>query len=188
MRMYLGLAAAASGCALFGCSGAHSSSTDTRFDRRKPIFATIRNADRLILYEGLPHKGYEEPEFAEATRAKQSTELHGYPFYAELLQLREDDEMRLKALLGDERSFQPYRGPKACGGFHPDYGIEWQLGGDTYRALICFGCGEAKVYGPGGGLYCDITAGAFEQIKTVLRPYRKNRPVTQYTARLFPPM
>lgn len=65
---------------------------------------------------------------------------------------------------------------QACGGFHPDFCLEWQDGDATYQVLICFGCYEVKCYGPRTELWCDIQESAYDQFKKVLRKYRKSRP------------
>ena len=58
--------------------------------------------------------------------------------------------------------------------FHPDYLAEFTTDRGTYQVQICFGCGEAKVFGPGENVRLDIN-GAWK-LSEVLRKYRKNRP------------
>lgn len=152
------------GLALAGCSGPPPEST------------TIKQARHLVLYEGLPHQMYEPQTLAAEKQAKPTVTLHGFPFYRETLDLKPGDDERLKALLGDPRSFSAYSGEKKCGGFHPDYAVEWSAGGHTYRVLICFGCFEAKIYGPKAGATYDVGSELQRQFKDLLTPYRKNRP------------
>jgi hypothetical protein len=88
----------------------------------------------------------------------------------------------LKKLLGDESSFKAgFRGKK-CGGFHPDYCVEWYADGQLYRCLICLGCWEVKVYGPDRELYCDMQHDVRDQLKKTLKRYRQNRPVSEHNA------
>jgi hypothetical protein len=147
----------------------------------RPETMTLKQADRLVLYEGLPHQYYERKALESEQKSKPTVILHGFTFYRETLELRAGDGDRLKALLGDPSSFSPYSGEKKCGGFHPDYAVEWSAGGQVYRTLICFGCFEAKVYGPSGGTTYDVGLDVQEHFKALLEPYRKNRPPFQPT-------
>ncbi len=147
-----------------GCSGGPTESS------------TIRQADRLTLHEGLPHQMYESAALATEKKSKPTVNLHGFSFYRESLELKAGDDEELKALLGDPRTFEPFAGEKRCGGFHPDYAVEWSVGGKVHTVLICFGCGEVKLYGPTGETRYDIQQDVRKRLENVLKPYRKNRP------------
>ena len=90
--------------------------------------------------------------------------------------LKEEDKKKLTTLFIDEKSVKKFSGPKRCGGFHPDFCVEWHVGKDVYRAHICFGCHEMMVYGPKSDLYCDIAEPAYKELDALLKTYRKNRP------------
>lgn len=134
----------------------------------------IANADAVTLYEGLPHQFYDEEALKKDAQEKQTVHHHGFPFYAETLSLSQGDAAKLKHLASDTDSYTVATGTKKCGGFHPDYCVEWKGGGEIYRMLICFGCGEVKFYGPGVELYCD-SAHVRGGLAEVLRAYQKNR-------------
>jgi hypothetical protein len=51
--------------------------------------------------------------------------------------------------------------------------------GETHQLHLCFGCHEARMYGPGYKLYCDVGGAAYEQFKSILTSYRKNRPLRE---------
>ena len=138
--------------------------------------ATIRQAQRLTLYEGLPHQMYESAALVAERKAKPTVELHGFPFYRETLELKEGDDENLKALLEDPRTFESFSDEKKCGGFHPDYAVEWSVAGQLHTCLICFGCGEVKMYGPTGETRYDIPQDPRKRLEALLEPYRKNRP------------
>jgi len=138
---------------------------------------TIGSAERVTLHEGLPHPFDESKAFEKEKKSKQTVELDGYSFYRKTLDLKEEDAGKLKRLLADSNSFEPFSGEKKCGGFHPDYGVEWSDGDKVYRCLICFGCREAAVSGPPGSSRYDIQKQAFDRLKAMLTPYRKNRPL-----------
>jgi hypothetical protein len=161
--------------ALAACSG-DGKKTDANFDNLPPLTEAIARADRVILYEGLPHEGWEKKALDEELKAKKTFEDHGFPFYTEPLDLKPEDARKLTALFTDPASFRGYWGAKKCGGFHPDYLVEWQAESNTYRAHVCLGCSEVKVYGPRRKLYCDIEPNARPAFNSVLTPYRKNRP------------
>jgi hypothetical protein len=142
---------------------------------QQPPFLKIRAATTLVLHEGLPHPNVEYELFANEQK-KPCREIHGSAFYSELLSLSADDATRVSTLLGDAESYQPFREGKKCNGFHPDYAIEWTLAGKSYFILLCFGCGEAKVIGPGTELHYDLVDSARTTLREMLKKYRKNRP------------
>jgi hypothetical protein len=158
------LLATSLGLALSGCSGS------------PPETATLSQAGPLVLYEGLPHQMYEPKALAAEKRSKPTVVLHHFSFYREPLELKPGDAEQLKEILRDPHTFSSYSGEKRCGGFHPDYAVEWTAGGQTYRALICFGCFEARIYGPNGGTTYDVRGDVQKRFKDLLAPYRKNRP------------
>jgi hypothetical protein len=141
----------------------------------KPVARAIRKADRVVLYEGLPHHLYPDL-LKKELQEKQTIEYHGFPFYTDLLDVREDDANRLVELSGNPESVQQMEGVKACGGFHPDYMIEYHVGEEVYRVLVCFGCHEVKVYGPRAELHGDMSDEASETFRAVLVAYHRNRP------------
>jgi hypothetical protein len=150
--------------------------TSTNFRNLANFTSAVKNADSVLLYEGLPHQHNEANLFEQELKAKNTVQIHGYPFYVETLSLKDDDAKKLLDLYCDPTSFRPWMGEKKCGGYHPDYCIEWHVGQDVYQTLICFGCCEIKSYGPKAELYCDIQSDALDKFKSILKPYQKNRP------------
>ena len=144
------------------------------FDDLKPLVATIAKADKVILHEGLPHPA-EDKSFETEKKTKKTVDIAGWLFYAEPLTLKDSDGQKLSDLLKTETTFTTFTGVKKCGGFHPDYAVEWHVGKDRYYALICFGCHEAKVYGSDKAAYVDIGK-EYDTLTKLLKPYRKNRP------------
>src|SRR5262249_17395095 len=157
---------------------------ETNLRNHRPLAAAVRKADRMALYEGLPHQESEKDLFARELGTKKTVQFHEFPFYAEALSLKEEDAKRLSDLFCDAESFNRYSSGKKCDEFHPDYCIEWQVGDDTYRALICFGCHEMKAYGPNLVLLCDIRSDPYKAFKKVLESYRKNRPDSEVWRRV----
>src|SRR3954471_11373597 len=144
----------------------------TDLESHKPLAGRIRVATSVTLYEGTPRvtkKSKSNP------KAKVIT-IQGHPFYEEKLQLEEKDAKRLKELFVDVNNFAMWRGAKKCGGFHPDYAIEWSDGKNTVLFQLCLGCQEIKGYSENASLYADVKSKAFNEMKTLLAKYRKNRP------------
>jgi hypothetical protein len=71
-----------------------------------PVYDTVRQADRLTVYEGLPHPMYEEEAFQEELKTRKTMQLSGFPFYREPLDLKDQDVQTLRGLLGDESTYE----------------------------------------------------------------------------------
>jgi hypothetical protein len=151
--------------------------TNTNFGNYKPLAALVSKADKVVVYEGLPHQTWEGDLREEELKNKKTVKLHEFPFYMEALKLKDGDAKLLTELFTAADSFEQYGGAKLCGGFHPDYCIEWHIGDDKVRCHVCFGCHEVKVYGPKSELYCDITNAGYLKFEAALKPYRQQRPV-----------
>lgn len=151
-------------------------SAGTDFSLLAPFQAGVAKAQVLVLHEGLPNAFGHQRELDHELATKPTERLHGWPFYQETLPVAEADARALRAVVVAADSFIPFRGHKACGGFHPDYCVEWRDGTEVYRVLVCFSCGEVKCYGPAGGVHCDMAGECRERLKQLLRQYRKNRP------------
>ena len=150
--------------AVTGCSGG------------RPETATIRRAERVSLYEGLPHQFYETELFKKEKLEKPTVEFGGDLFYRDPVDLKYADKAELRDLIGNPDSFQKFVAEKKCGGFHPDYAVEWRNDADKWICLICFGCGEAKILHDKVETRFDLEMKARKQLKALLGPYRKNRP------------
>jgi hypothetical protein len=146
-------------CLLSACSGG---SRESR---------VARPTESFVLYEGLPHP-VEGDLFDIERKTKPAIEIHDFLFYRQTLDPSASDVQALKALLSDASTFKPWEGEKKCGGFHPDYAVNWSVDNKRHLYLICFGCNEIKVYGSTTGRY-DI---GNWQLEDILARYSKNRP------------
>ena len=146
--------------------------------QRTAFTAAVKSAGSPLLFEGLPHQGCERDLFNRELASKKVVVLDGFHFYEKPLSLSELDEKSLSALLCDRRCHipRPVNAVKACGGFHPDFCLEWHKGEDTYRVQICFGCSEAQTIGPELKVLWDMDDNYRKQIVDILRLYRLNRP------------
>lgn len=146
------------------------------FAQLRSILETVPRTGDVALYEGLPSEFW-EPQLRETEATQKKTlGLHGYLFYDERLAPEESDRKQLTALFTDARSFQRHRDVKVCGGYHPDYCVEWKSGDATARALVCLECAEVQLFARRGELYCDLSPEATQRLSRCLGAYRRNRP------------
>jgi hypothetical protein len=141
----------------------------------KVLVAAIQKAKTVTVYEGLPHQLDERDLLAKELKDKKTVKRHGFPFYAEAITPKEGVAKELIALCGDQKSFLRYRRLKKCGGFHPDWLVEFDDGAQKVSVLVCFGCGEARLYGPKNDAFSDLGAGA-KKLTETLAALQKNRP------------
>ncbi len=147
-----------------------------------PKDLSIARASRVEVYEGLPHSNNEASAFdAEKAGPKPIVERVGYWFYRDPLPIKPDDLAKLTRTLSDSSTYRSFVGEKKCGGFHPDYLVEWRDGTVERSALLCFGCGEAKVVDSKGEHRYDLDKAAQATVQTLLEAYRKNRPAPART-------
>jgi hypothetical protein len=144
----------------------------------EPLAHLVAKADRVTLYEGLPHQD-ERQLFEQEMAAKPTIEIHEFRFYERTLPLTPDDITALRGIFAKTETFQTYGGGKKCGGFHPDYCVEWGAGDSQIRLLICFGCDEAKVYGPSASLHFDLSSSANKRLNELLGERWQERPKSE---------
>src|SRR5688572_29675248 len=105
----------------------------------KDVVAAAKNSSaKLSVYEGLPHQGFEGELLRKELKEKQTVKLHDYPIYLELPNVSESHVSNLRAILGDYSSYSPFSGEKKCGGFRPDFAVQFTSKNDQLAALICF--------------------------------------------------
>jgi len=130
----------------------------------------------LVLYEGLPHQSVEHETFQRELASQETIRVDEYPFYARPLPVEAGDMEPLRQLSKTASNFATVTVGKACGGFHPDYCLEWTLGNTTYHYLVCLGCAEVAIHGSDELLFLDMSDGSWGKWKSLLRKYRGQRP------------
>ncbi len=150
---------------------------DTDFSRFKQLAEGVRQSPAIVLYEGLPAEDGDHQLYKSELENKPNIEINGFRFYKLPLTLTDRDAKQLTAIFCTQTLFRRYLGPKPCGGFHPDFCVEWQNEDKVYRALVCFGCDEIKWSGPETALHCDLRSG---RLISILRAYRTNRPRSSF--------
>jgi len=157
-----------------GCLSAKERAPATE-EASKEIRLAITDSERVNVYEGLPHQMFERELLAQESKRKDTEKMGSYRFYTPSVAASNPEV--LKRLLSSPDTIQVFRGEKLCGGFHPDYAVEWfDADGTTFFAQICFGCHEI-IYSDGKNEFrYDFENKPFEKLKKELAPYAKKRP------------
>src|SRR5688500_13875115 len=141
--------------------------------------ATLARAKQIVVFEGLPHQAWERSELESERRLKKCVNIHGYFFYDDARHAANEEFASLRQALLRSGGIIGWGGNKLCGGYHPDYLIQWTGADGTYDALVCFGCHEIKLFGPKERLYADLSGKTYEELKQTLERFRKHRPTTE---------
>jgi len=161
--------------------------SDTPFeDVTKPLFQASEGSEKFLVYEGLPHP-FEGKEFVENEIRNQPTVMiDGEWFYLPARPLPVEDKVSLRRLFAADL-FKPWRGYKFCGGFHADYTVGFESGGNSWLVLFCFGCHEARILrqpstdsnpeaAPKLRLTVDLTDTGYKELKELFKKHRVLRP------------
>jgi hypothetical protein len=149
------------------------------FTKIGPVAKSIVSSKEIQLFEGLPHQYWEKELLDEELKSKRIVQLYDFPFYQEKRAMAEADAAVVRRILSDVRSVEAWRGEKLCGGYHPDYLLEWRAGEEVYQVQICLGCHELKFFAKDLKIDCDVHQDACEKLATVLKKYQKNRPMSK---------
>jgi hypothetical protein len=143
---------------------------------------SLKSSQEVVIFEGLPHQGWERELLKSEIRSKETLKLHGFHFYSRQLEPSVDDNRALVGALSADGGIVEWAGMKMCGGYHPDYAVRWtDSTGITFEALICFGCHEIKLYGDGLQLYADLNDDIYRSLKEILAGYERQRPNKKQT-------
>jgi hypothetical protein len=154
--------------------------TQENFDKNiKPLTEALAKAQGLVLYEGLPHQRWESDLLENELKEKKSIVLRHFPFYEATIHPKEEDTKKLSAICVNRQSFERYGGLSMCCVYHPDWCLEWRDGNTVCQVLICFGCGEAILYGPKNVLHTRLNPAQGKELGEILQTYRKNRPKSE---------
>ena len=143
------------------------------------FFSAVASAKEVLVYEGLPHPGFEHDLYVRELKRPDVLWFEGYPFYAEPLLVSEAERRTLTEIAVRQDGHVSMDGlTKFCGGFHPDYAIIWKNDGKKSGSLVCFGCHEWKNFTPAGRLYEDLDKAAYDELRALLahRVVRRPKP------------
>jgi len=135
----------------------------------------MTEAISVNVYEGLPHHMFERDLLTTESKRKDTEMIGSFGFYTPPIAVTNPEV--LKRILSSPDTIQMFAGEKRCGGFHPDYVVQWSSeDGSRFFAQICFGCHEI-IYSDGKNEYrYDFESEPFEKLKKELAPYAKKRP------------
>lgn len=136
---------------------------------------SVATAGKLMVYEGLPHPLMERERFKKEMKREDVVKIGGCSFYTPAVQSK--DQEKLRKLLTDPETSSLYGGPKLCGGFHPDFAVVWESGGNTYQVLICCGCHEVLYLEAKRKLMYDLSDDACAKLRASLTGHVLKRPV-----------
>lgn len=129
----------------------------------------IDKTSSVYVYEGTP--GDFNTEKQDPNRSTMI--IDGFEFYADATKLNPSKVETINTLIRDRTAFLDYRGMKLCGGFHPDYCIEWRFeeGGQTWqsRAFACLGCHEWRLINKTSALHADMADFVVPRLISILK-------------------
>jgi len=142
------------------------------FKKLAPILAKLLKADKLTLFEGLPHPAWEHELLAAEAKRKDTEVQHDFKFYTPSQAV---DAKLLQAIHPLLTKAVAYRGAKGCGGFHPDWSLRFFQEGVCTDIQLCFGCHEIRAFDGKDWVYCDMNRVEMDQLKNLLTPLRQKR-------------
>lgn len=133
---------------------AHRPSLDSDFER----LGELLPAGPVLagMHAGLPHPYHEKDEFFHELWKGGNQSIHGYRFYKRPEKPSAAVAATFAEVLADSQSFRSYAGPKMCGGYHADFAVRLESGGESTWFLVCLGCGEVLIYSKDRELICDL--------------------------------
>ena len=140
----------------------------------KPIADAIQQAQSMSLHEAVPHslrKGFKP---GDKPPQPDMIELGEHLFYAKPLTPTPDTVEALRRLCAAEDTYRRYEQLKCM--FNADFCLEWKEGDRAYRVIICFGCEEVWVQGPGNAVLLALQPEAADQLARLLEPLRVHHP------------
>ncbi len=146
----------------------------------KEMYASHKNLDGLLrmcgkaakveLFEGLPHPYWDKELLKKEEKRPDVFQNHGFGFYSPAIKLPDSDHKLLFSKVTRVDSYTPWLGPRACGGFHPDYLIRFHGRQGVVDLHLCMGCSMAVFYGPKTKADVDIHPSVHDAWRPI--PYR----------------
>jgi hypothetical protein len=151
------------------------------------LIKATRKFDAVFIWEGTPREPANQPTTPNLAPPK-TFKIGDQEFYALPLGLTLQEAAAVSdAVLKHKDNFNPWTGPKFCGGFHANYAVEWREKGVTVgQALLCFTCGEARFYVGSRAEIVDQSGSGLVRFRALLRSHH-HEVVTTPAGVLNPP-
>ncbi len=146
---------------------------------QESVFQSLKKADDLFVYEGLPHPLRENPTFEKEKKRDDIKQIKNYWFYDAKVKATGNSRDQLMNLLFDGSGFHmpDSNSPqKDCGPFHPDYAIMWNSDGGVNYLMVCYTCGEAKLIKEGRSETYEVNVYKMNSLRNLLANFQANRP------------
>jgi hypothetical protein len=142
------------------------------------LASAIARADSVTILQGLPRTWTLSTPECDSTVI---TTIAGYWFFRDPATIRGVERKEIEEIMTAKNSFEPWAGEKLCGGFHPDFCLQWHCAEAVHRALVCFGCHEVIYAGPQGSVRCDLGDKAYREFQGLLAGHKKHPPCNRRT-------
>ena len=126
------------------------------------------DATLAAIHRGLPHQMWASGELFRDLFTTGNRSIGGYRFYTTSIAGSDEFRRALTSAMRTPALYQPYRGPKLCGGYHPDYCFEWRSPQGTVYGLLCTGCHEVIIIGGGTEVHCDLNSAPAKDLEKLL--------------------
>lgn len=181
----------ATGIMLAGCGTRRPDFAGASPEKRKQLEDAVSSHLRLAatldrcrgapveIFEGLPHPSFERPAFASESRRADTFVNHDFRFYKPAMILPGTARGRLLNQAHHTSTYLPWRGPRYCGGFHPDVLLRYTTETGPVDLHLCFGCGEARFFDGSAMIRMDINESVLDGLEKLYRTHRDKRPATK---------
>jgi hypothetical protein len=149
---------------------------DLPVDASEEARQALAKAKTFTLAEGLPHPAKETNLFTTQAQRKDTQQITGFFFYKPDQKIDPATTDKLRQIIANSDNLTEWKEHKTCGGFHPDWSLNWRRGWSKDRALICFSCEEIIYISGDYQLRYNLTATATKQLKSLLNPFKAKRP------------
>jgi hypothetical protein len=164
---------AATSLFVVGCTDADERTANT-FSYFPALAKHVQQANKLTLYEGLPHPTMDPDGFEKERNRTDTIGIDGHRFYKAPVAVSDETLESLRSLSVQQGLFKPFQAAKACGGFHPDWCLVWTDAEKEVDVHFCFGCNEVAAFVDGERqMLCEMQND--EPFKELLDALRTNR-------------
>ena len=150
------------------------------------LLARCRAASRVEVFEGLPHDKWDKVGLARESKRADTFLNHDFRFYSPAMQLLSAQRSKILSSVIRDSSYRAWRGPKWCGGFHPDLLVRFHLESGVIDLHLCFGCSEAKLFDGSTLAHVNVRESVADELERVQQACRTKRPAPEQSPASWP--